>query len=754
MKHETAVPIGAGGMGEVFKAWDPDLERHVAFKYLKHDDPVLVERLLREARAQARVDHPSVCKVYEVGSDDGRPYIAMEFVDGRPLDEAARGLSTEQKVLLVKKVADAVQAAHSAGLIHRDLKPANILVVDRGGEPHPYVLDFGIARLDEVAGLTITGQVMGTPGYLSPEQAHGDLAAIDRRTDVFSLGVILYELLGDARPFLGESSVEVLLQLIEAEPEPLRKLSPGVPRDLETVVMTCLEKDPERRYPSARALADDLGRFIDGEPVEARPIGLRERLVRRARKHPLTTGALAVAAVALIALVTVAVGGWIKYTTDLKAERNLALDAQAEAERRAEEADEVTDFLISVFQGSDPEVARGGTVTARELLDSGAERVRTSFSDQPLVQIRLMRTLGSIYRKLALLDRAEALLVEAVEVGETLGDDHAEGLGATFDQLGILYAVQGRYDEAEAQFQRSLELRERIFGPEAGELLASIDKLGNLYAIQGRYDEAEPLFQRALAVRERETGPDSGPVAFSLGNLGILLMRQGRFDEAETALHRALVIQKRIHDENDPTISRTLNNLGTVLKEQGKDPEAEEAYRQALAIDEVVFGPDHPTVAMELTNLASALMAQDRFTEAEEKVLRALEIRERTFGRSNPEVANTLNTLGNLYRRTGRLDESEGALVEAQEIWEATLGPDHPNLAYGCNNLGRLRLDQGRPGDAAALFERALAIAEAKMSVDHPEAMSAREGLATAYRAMGREDDALAIERRGESEVP
>ena len=307
MKHETAVPIGSGGMGEVFKAWDPDLERHVAFKYLKNDDPVMVERLMREARAQARVDHPSVCKVYEVGEDDGRPFIAMEFVDGVPLDAAAAKLTLEQKILLVRKVTEAVQAAHSAGLVHRDLKPANILVVDRDGRPHPYVLDFGIARLEEVAGLTNTGQVIGTPGYLSPEQARGDLKSIDRRTDVFSLGVILYELLADARPFKGDSNVETLMHLIEDEPAPLRTLAPNTPRDLETVVMTCLEKNPERRYPSARALADDLGRFLAGEPVAARPVTGLERLYRRARRHPGTTALSILSLIAIIALSGIAV---------------------------------------------------------------------------------------------------------------------------------------------------------------------------------------------------------------------------------------------------------------------------------------------------------------------------------------------------------------------------------------------------------------------------------------------------------------
>ena len=745
MKHETAAPIGSGGMGEVFKAWDPDLERHIALKYLHHDDPVLVERLMREARAQARVDHPSGGKVSEVGSDDGRPYIAMEFVDGVALDVAATSLTLEQKVVLVKEITEAVQAAHSVGLIHRDLKPANILVADRDGHPHPYVLDFGIARLEEVAGLTNTGQVIGTPGYLSPEQAHGDLKAIDRRTDVFSLGVILYELLGGARPFEGHSSVDVLLHLIEDEAEPLSKKMPDVPRDLETLVMTCLEKDPERRYPSARALADDLGRFLDGEPIAARPIGVRERLVRRARRNPVAASALGAAVIALIALIAVSIGGWFKYTTDLKTERNLALEAQAEAERKQQEATEVTDFLITVFQGSDPEVAKGGAITARELLDNGAERIRSRFEDQPHLQTRLMRTLGNIYRKLALYEEAEELLLQATEVDEAQGEAGQAGLALSLDRLGVVYAVQGMLAEAEPIFERALRIKEQRYGINAIDLVDSLEKLGNTYGLTGRYDEAVSVFQRILEIREKELGPDHESVALTLGNLGIVLARQGRFEEAEAGFRRAVEIRERELGSDSPVVSRALNNLGTAVEEQSRYAEAEEIYRRALAIDEKVWGPDHPTVARVSANLGSVLYRQEQYDEAEFHIRRALEIRKQAFGPNHPDVANSTNTLGNLLSRTGRFGEAESALLEAITIWEQALGPDHPNIAYGSNNLGRLRLEQQRYPEAAAHFERAVEITDANMTFDHPEAVSARDGLVEAYRAMGREDDAAAV---------
>lgn len=309
MRYDTAIPIGEGGMGEVFKAWDPDLKRFVALKVLRHMAPEMVERLLREARIQAQVDHPAVCEVYEVGEDDGRPYIAMEYVEGPLLSEAAPSLTLEQKVLVIQRVADAVQAAHTKGLVHRDLKPSNVILGrDESDELRPYVLDFGLAREQAVSGLTQTGQILGTPGYLSPEQAR-EASTFDRRSDVFSLGVILYELLAGSLPFPGDSTAEILVGLLERDPKPLRQLAPGVPVELETVVMKCLEKDPDRRYGSARELADDLARFLAGEPVAARPAGSGRRLVRLVRRYR-----TAAAALVFSSLVLLGAGGYALHT--------------------------------------------------------------------------------------------------------------------------------------------------------------------------------------------------------------------------------------------------------------------------------------------------------------------------------------------------------------------------------------------------------------------------------------------------------
>jgi tetratricopeptide (TPR) repeat protein/predicted Ser/Thr protein kinase len=294
--------LGSGGMGSVYLASDPQLGRHVALKFLHYNDPVLVVRFLREARAQARVEHPNICQVHEVGEVEGRPYIAMQYIEGKSLTELRGRLPTEAAVRLVRDVARAVHTAHKTGLIHRDLKPANILVgKDDAGGLHAWVVDFGLAQDQGEEGLTRTGLISGTPAYVSPEQAQG--GQLDRRTDVYSLGVVLYELLTENPPFVGTTAAGTLVRVLQEEPEPPRRRKPNIPADLETIVLKCLEKDPERRYDSARALSEDLDRWLEGDPIDARPAGVAYRAGKRLRKNK------ALAAVAAAALVLLAVLG-------------------------------------------------------------------------------------------------------------------------------------------------------------------------------------------------------------------------------------------------------------------------------------------------------------------------------------------------------------------------------------------------------------------------------------------------------------
>lgn len=301
-RYTLREPLGAGGMAEVVKAWDGQLQRWVALKFLHIQHPILTERLLQEARLQARVEHPGVCRVYDAGTLDGRPYIAFQLVEGPTLDRAAEDMSLEEKVLVMRAVAEAVHAAHRTGLIHRDIKPSNILLEKDETGWRPLVTDFGLAREMAAPHLSAAGSITGTPDTMAPEQARGDQKAVDRRTDVYALGATLYHLLCGQPPFTGATAMDVLVKVLADEPPPPRSLRPSIPRDLETIVLKCLEKDPARRYESARALAEDLGRFLDGEPIAARPAGPLYRLGKRIRRN---RALAAVTATALAALLVV-----------------------------------------------------------------------------------------------------------------------------------------------------------------------------------------------------------------------------------------------------------------------------------------------------------------------------------------------------------------------------------------------------------------------------------------------------------------
>lgn len=301
-RYQLGPQLGAGGMAEVYRAFDPTLNRHVALKLLRETDQAHLSRFLREARAQAQVGHENICDVYETGIVEGRPFIAMRCIEGMTLADAAMRMSIRDRVRVMVDVAGAVQAAHRTGLVHRDLKPNNIMVEPTAdGGWHPWVLDFGLARDSSVDTMTTIGTVVGTPPYMAPEQARADRARIDDRTDVYSLGATLFDLLTGRPPFVAESTLDIMMQVVHNDPPAVRSLNPAIAPDLDTIVMKCLEKDPARRYESARAFADDLTRYLDGEPILARPTSLVYRWSMRARKHPTIAALLAIATVAVLA---------------------------------------------------------------------------------------------------------------------------------------------------------------------------------------------------------------------------------------------------------------------------------------------------------------------------------------------------------------------------------------------------------------------------------------------------------------------
>ncbi|MEM9552762.1 MAG: serine/threonine-protein kinase [Acidobacteriota bacterium] len=695
-RYETAVPIGSGGISEVMKAWDASLDRWVALKFLRSSDPEHVTRLQLEARAQARVEHPNIARIYEVGTLDGRPYIAMQLIEGETLDRAAEGLPLEQRVELLRTVAEAAHAAHRVGLIHRDLKPSNVMVeTTDDGARVPWVLDFGIAREHSVGGLTVTGQALGTPGYMAPEQARGETTALDRRADVFSLGVMLYELLGSRPPFDGESAIEVILAVLQNEPPKLRTLDASIPEDLETIVARCLEKEPQDRYASARKLAEDLGRWLDGEPVHARPVGFVGRLQRLTRRHPVASGLLAGAAALILLLAAgLALGAW-QSARQLERERNQAVAAR-------EEAEEVASFLVSLFETNDPDRTRGQTLTARELLERGGERVADELADRPAVRGRLLETVGRVERKLGLFDAS----------GERL--------------------------------DAALAARRAAFGPRSLESTETLHEMALLRHDMSDFPAARAQAEEALAIRRAALGSDDPRVADSLVALANAI-RYGRLDGDFLALYReALAIHLRTVGADDPRTAWTRNYLALALSSEGLRAEAEEQFTAALAAFEAYHGPDHPTVAMALHNFGSYYGARDARSLA--MLERALEIRREVLGAEHPHVAYSENNLGMVLSQRGRWRDAHRWFERAHATAErARLAPDNSFWAVVRFNRGEALGTEGLFAAAEPFFDDALVLAyelfDGEESIYSATILLVRAKLLR-YRGAGREAEA------------
>ncbi len=711
MKYHTAVPIGRGGMGEVHRAWDPTLNRHVALKLLRSDDPELEERMLREARLQARVSHPNVCPVYEVGRHEGRVYIAMQLIEGEALDEAARGLGLEQKVALVRTVAEAVHAAHTVGLVHRDLKPANILVERTGeGELKPWVVDFGIAREREVEGATVTGQVLGTPGYLSPEQARGEVSTIDRRSDVFSLGVVLYELLCGSRPFAGDSDVEVLVALLESEPQPLRRRAPHLPRDLETVVMTCLEHDRERRYDSARALADDLGRFLAGEPILARPATLVRRLAARARRHPVTAGLLAAAGIAVVVMAIGLAVAWVKYTVDLRTERDLARTAQLEAESREREATEITESLAGLFELANPSRAAGEDLTARQLLAEGEQRLERELVDQPLRLARMLDVMATSYLELGIRHEAERLARRSLELRRGAAGEGSLEVADSLFTLGEAMASENG-DVAEGCYREAIAIRELLLGEGHPSVARVRVALAELMLRNERVDEADAVNAAALAVLRSGGGGDSPPALQSLGVAAAILSRRGDLEGAVSLWEEIVERRRRTEGPDHPNLAPTLNNLAFARRRAGDLAGAEADYRAALELIERIWGRSHPDRLRVLLNLASVVDIEGgRGPEVEALLREVVELRKALVPPGDWHIGSDLiSGLGRFLMMRGRWKDAEPVVREGLAVYEQALGRDHPWTALARGQLAACVCAQGRHGEGERMAGASLA---------------------------------------------
>ncbi len=729
--------LGEGGMGQVWLAEQTSpVRRQVALKLIKAGmyDEAVVQRFQSERQSLAIMDHPAIAKVFDAGTTpQGQPYFVMEYVPGLPITEYCdqRKLSIRDRLGLFIQACEGVQHAHQKAIIHRDLKPANILVVEVDGKPVPRIIDFGLAKatIPQVTGespLTQLGHFVGTPGYMSPEQADPNVQDgvhdIDTRTDVYSLGVVLYMLLTglqplDTRHWKNQPLDELLRKLREEEPpSPSAKVSTDrdtsaataeargtepkqlvslLRGDLDCITMKAMEKDRSRRYGAPSELAADIRRYLNHEPIVARPASAGYRLRKYTRRHRVAVG-VAAALVLLLAAFSILQALQLRRITR---ERDRANQERDRATR-------ITDFMTSMFKVSDPNEARGNSVTAREILDKASKDMGAGLAKDPEVQSQLMFAMARTYTNLGLYARAHELAKSALDARlSRFGPDDPKTL-ESMTQLGWIVGIEGNYPEAEKLERQALEGERRILGPEDPHTLQTMDRLAVVLSRRGHYDEAEKLARETKEVGTRTLGPESDQVLEAMQNLGNTLWYQDRLAEAEREYRQLLDIKRRVLGPDHPETLTAMHNLALVIQTQGRFAEAEPLYRETVAISQRVLGPEHPDTIGFLYGLAGLLFNEGRRADAEKLYREALAIQLRTLGPEHPDTLTSKSELADVLFAEGHVREAEKLQRETLATRLRVLGPENPRTLASEGALAKTLIKESHYGEAETLARK------------------------------------------------
>lgn len=742
--------IGEGGMGTVYEAEQDHPRRKVALKVVKSAfaSPAMLRRFAHESEALGRLDHPGVARIYEAGfasTEFGpQPYFAMEFIRGLSLLDYAnqKELDTRARLELMIGISEAVEHAHRRGIIHRDLKPANILVDDAG---NPKILDFGVARVTEADGnatrQTSLGDLIGTLAYMSPEQFLGDPSLVDERSDVYSLGVILYELLAGRRPYeLSRQLPEAARIVREQDPALLGTCKKELRGDVETIAAKALRKDKAARYGSAAELAADIRRYLALEPILAKPPTAIYQTRKFIARHRVLVGAVSAVFVVLLAGIMASTMATIRAAR----ERDRAL--------RAEQiANAVNDFLQNDLLAQAGARAQAGAGTApdpdlkvRTALDRAAARIAGKFDFEPVVEASIRRTIGLAYFDMNLFSDAQPQLERAADLRRrTLGPEHPDTL-ASLDELGSLYNLQGKYQAAETLLAQVLEVRRRLLGAGHKATLATLGNLGLAISYEGDDARAAPLFTEVLAGDRRLLGEENAETLAAMDDLACVDLRLGRFVEGTTLLEREVELKRRVLGPEHPNTVNGMHNLATGYRALGRYPEADALFLAVWQARRKALGEGHWETQNTRFSWAISDRAQGRYAEAEKGFKDSAQMLAHGLGAEHPLTLKTIYHLGELYRLQHRFPEAETVFRRVLEARRRVLGPENIYTAEVQASWGEMKLEQKVYPEAEKLLSEALRIREKKMP-DAWERYYTESMLGATRAGLGRQSEARAL---------